>query len=123
MAITNLMDFCPAFDVLAATGENLLVSINSSGQLVVTDATVVAVGTTARFADPNAVNLDERRTTLYGLEGSKCYTAISSAACTQFGKAYQAAGGKVANTGTVLLGTFYTGATGANQEVTIIRHG
>ncbi len=124
MSQTNLQDYCPSFEPAVATAAFLNVNVNSSGKLVIVDKGVRAVGTTARASDPADADLSKQRATLLPIRGATCGKHISAAACAAYATAYQADGGKVDDVATdaLKLGTFLTGATGANQEVDILYH-
>lgn len=114
----------PSFDVAAVTAAHLNVAVNTSGELAIVAKGVQAHGTTARAADPDDDDISKRRAALLPIRGSRCGIHISAAACVQFAKAYQADGGKVDDVATdsLLLGTFLTGASGADEEVEILYH-
>lgn len=124
MSQTNLQDYCPSFEPAVATAAYLNVAVNTSGKLVIVDKGVQAVGTTARASDPADADLSKQRATLLPIRGARCGKHISAAAITAWNPAYQADGGKVDDVATdsIKLGTFLTGATGANQEVDVIYH-
>lgn len=123
MSQVNGQTLSPSFPPNAAIGEKILVYINSSLQAVACPKGTRAHGITARECDPSSSDLSKQRVTVHPLTGFNVLTCISAAACVAGAEAYQADNGKVddVSTDAKYLGTFLTGATGANQEVEILQ--
>jgi len=103
------------FTAGAAMGERLLVIV-SSGVLALagaTDANVVGATTRPAFASGDKIDV-----ALVTKQGT--VELVAAGAITAGATVYQAASGKVASTGTVVVGIALTGATAANDVIEVM---